>query len=439
MIRCSSSFLYNDAQLKLDSTLKTAKARMPSGPVPSGPGPCGHVPPAGHVPHVVVMGGPGKDVFTPGEVRNVAQRLAPLASRCELIVNDGGRSGAPQPVATGLITSLRASPKEPVLLVVRTHGSLAPDGHFKTELDEGVELSGTSLLHIIGSLRQAPVQIFISSCLGWSFLEGVPHLPEGSVVVVLAPEGRSVTSDDVRTLNINLDTLKCLSAFSMLLLYCACALKTKIPPSVFMPNGAIIDLECQLDSIRKKRLGEADRALVHQQLDDLVGAGRVNETMALVETLESVGDVSEDDYGMALAVAAVLGGIVVEAAAVTPVPQATLHDVIRGTTEEIQTMKLPQLNLGHEGVKAMLAERGKAVVLKDGSAIYLSKERDVMLLLQKSKGKTVTVLLQKLVGCEVLKIQEIQGDAETIAQFQQNGVLQADASPVQGTSIIDLV
>lgn len=434
MNRSAPSLLYN-TRLTLNSTLKAAKKSFRSGSTSSGIRPSVRISPARHVPHVVVVGGHGRDTFNPCEVKDVAQRLALIAPHCELVLNDGDEPSEELPVVMGLLTSLCASADEPVLLVIQSHGNLAPDGHFITELDEGVAVSGTPLLHNIGSLRQAPVQIFISSCLGWSFLEGVPHLPEGSVVVVLAPAGRSVTSDDIHILNINLGKLKCLNAFSMLLLYCASALKRRTPPSVFMPNGTIIDLECQLDLIRNQRLGEAHLMLIHQQLDDLVGADRVNDCIALVERLESVGGVSENDYGMALAIAAVLSGVVVETGAMTPpVSQPTVHNVIRGTVEAVQPIELPQLNLKLASVKAMLEERGKAVVLQDGSSIYLSEKRDRVLL--KFKSQIVVLLLQKLVGCEVLKVQEIQGDAETIAHFRQNGVLQAvDASPIQGTAI----
>lgn len=434
MNRSPPPLLYN-TRLALNSTLRAAKKNWRSGSVSSGLGPVARVPPAKHVQHVIVAGGFGRDSFNPCEVQDVAQRLARIATHCELVLNDGDEPSAEQPVVMGLLTALCASADEPVLLVIQSHGNLAPDGQFITELDEGICVPGTPLLYNIGTLRHAPVQIFISSCLGWSFLEGVPHLPEGSVVVVLAPQGRSVASDDIRMMNINLDKLRCLHAFSMLLLYCTNALKTKTPPSVFMPNGTIIDLECQLALIINQRLGEADRMLIHQQLDELVGTDRVNYSMALIETLGSVGAVGENDYGMALAIAAVLSGVVVEPDARTPlVPQPTIHNVIRGTVEAVQTFELPQLNLKLAGVKAMFSQRGKAVVLQDGSSIYLSEKRDRVLL--KFKGQIVVLLLQKLVACEVLKVQEIQGDAETIAHFRQNGVLQAvGASPIRGASL----
>eukprot|EP00952_Eustigmatos_sp_NYUAD-ZCMA_P000912 3886-Eustigmatos_ZCMA.PRE.1 len=89
MIRTSPppSFLYKD-KLKLDPSLKAAKTGMSLGVVSTGLKPGTLVPPAGHVPHVIVVGGPGRDSFRPQDVENVARNLARIASRCELVVND---------------------------------------------------------------------------------------------------------------------------------------------------------------------------------------------------------------------------------------------------------------------------------------------------------------------------------------------------------------
>lgn len=431
-------FLYN-TKLKRDPMLKVGNARASSELVPDRLRLAKHASPAEHVPHVIVVGGPGMGVFTPNEVSDVARRLACIASQCELVLNDGDEPSAKQPVAMGLVTSLRASADKPVLLFVRTHGNVADNGSFSTEFDDGIALPGAPLLHLIGSLRQVPVQMFMSSCQGWRLLEGVHALPEGSVVVVLAPEGRNVCSDDVRTLNVHLDKLKSLNTFSLLLLYCACALMSKTPPSVFMPNGVVIDLECQLDSIRKKRLGKADRELIHQQLDDLVGASRVTHSIQLIENLDSVQSLDEREYGMALAVAAVLSGVVVEPRASAPsVSQPQVHNVIRRSVETVQSRELPQLNLNHEGVRAALAQRGKAIVLPGTSGIYLSKDLDRMLL--KLNDQVAVVMLERLVIGDVFKVKDIQGRPEVIAHFQKIGVLQANpASQAFGPSITTFV
>jgi hypothetical protein len=440
MIRSSPapSFLYND-KLKLDASLKAAKTGMSLGVVSTGLKPGTFMPPAGHVPHVIVVGGPGQKSFRPPDVAGVARGLARIASHCELVVSEQDVPDVQCPVRTQLLSALRASSDRPTLLVFRAHGIRGDNGHFEIVIDAMGPTSGTLLFQDIGASRRAPVEIVMSSCHGRGGLEGVRHLPEGSVVVVFAPEGQPVLSDDVRTMNAQLGKLKCLSALGMLLLYCACALTATTPPSVFMRDGSIIDLQTCLDSTLGKRVAGSDRALIHQQLDHLLDAERVNEGIHMLESLPSSKDIPRQQYGLALAIAAVLSGIVVDPnATASPVPDPVVHNLIRHTVDFSHAPRVPQLNLKHEGVKAMLKRRGSVIRLPDQSEICFSPHHEHMLL--KAKGETAVARLQKLEGCEVFKVKAIEGTPEAIAHFQQNGVLQAVAAPAsRGTSFTDLV
>lgn len=364
-------------------------------------------------------------------MREVALQLAPMSDRCELIAHADGSGGA-VPFIAGLLASLKRSGGTPVLLIMRAHGLMmewrgldpisrmqasVPDGGgFVLKIDENTLSSGTRLFQTIGMVRKAPVHIFMTSCFGRPVLEASRHLPEGSVVVVLASEGQAVLSADVDALYAKVGQLKCLSAYGLLLLHCACAMTQRISPSVYLPNGVIIDLETQLDAVQGHAVSASARFSIHQQLDDLMGADEVNASIALIESCDPI---SDEAYGKALAVAAVLSGLTVDPGAVAPRnAQATVHNVLSGTEEFVDP---PALNMDHEHVKSMLARRGQVIILPDRSALVYGKTIDCALL--KFEGETIKVVLAVDRSAGMLKVKTVEGPLKAIAHFQRIGVL----------------
>lgn len=248
--------------------------------------------------------------------------------------------------------------------------------------------------------------------------------------MTLAPRGSSVRGRDVRALRANLHKLPCLSAFGLLLLYCACGLKSRTPPIVFMPDGTILELAHQLEMRQGTTISAADRSLIHEQLDHMDGSTRVKRAIEWIEAGQYIPDT---DYGMALAVAAVLSGITVApwAAAERPVVPM-VHDVLSGAHRLVDP---PELNLDNPWVGVMLA-RPDVVIGGDRDSKGQWHTQGNYLALE-SNGHGMQVVLASVPGSGVVSVRSVWAScAQAVEHFQRMGVLQAEP-PSQARTLFD--
>lgn len=214
MIRSTPGFL-STTRLQLDAGIRRASVQQSLAPTPTGLRPAKRVPPAEHVSHAIVVGGPGarvfsrngarfvKQVFTRDDLQIVADQLCRYAPRCQLIVDNDAPDDRGLSLIDGLLHAMADSARVPVVAFVETHGKLV-DGAFVFKISKTRDVSSGLLFKAMGARRQAPVQMFLTACHGQASLDGAHHLPAGSVVVALAPRDSSVHGSDVHALRANL-------------------------------------------------------------------------------------------------------------------------------------------------------------------------------------------------------------------------------------------
>jgi hypothetical protein len=385
--------------------------------------------------HVLVVGGPGGTAFDAEELRCLAGLYAGVVGQCHLVVDRGSSaSGDEEPVLEGLIFALEQAAGQSTLIVVEAHSVLYRDGLTLT-LDEGVDTLIGPFFDAIASTRVGvPVQLFLGCCKGQLALAEAHRLPKGSVVVVLSPGDDDVKSRDFDALSTGFGS-RCDNAFGLLQIYCV-SLKSRTPPAVCMPDGSVLALEERLGSVcRKSGFTDHEKALIHQQLDGIDGEARVHAALRCIESGEYIPD---RHYGMALAIAAVLGGVTVgPSGGVGPRLEPSLHDVLQALEEPIhpEPAPLPSLNLDSPAMRVLLGRpNGTQVLLstpqdpRQSIGFYNRKKRsnEGAMSLKCPKG-TLHLTLDIDPDTQLVHIVAIEGRQKVLEHFCQLGVLQAPA------------
>jgi hypothetical protein len=262
--------------------------------------------PAMDVERAIVVSVPGKRVFNVDDSRQVATSLACWVDNTRLIAAGEPGLSVGQSVKQGLMDALAAAPQERMLVFLDAHGEVV-NGRLCVCLDGDEWLPVDDLFRAIAAHHEGPVELWMTACHGGLGQKHVDLLPPGSVLVALAEGNQVVSASAVNRLRDCLPLLRGVNAFGMLLCFCATSLKSIMHPSISVSGGGSRDLDAGLRWYKGKVLTKEHERLVHEQLDGLVGPDRVNEVIGRIEDHQAA--IWSADYGLALAVVAVLMGV----------------------------------------------------------------------------------------------------------------------------------
>jgi len=395
--------------------------------------------------HVVVVGGPGGKEFDADELRCLAGLYAGTVAHCHLVADSG--PSASGNILEGLVWTLEnQAARQSTLIVLEAHSVLHGDGSLTLTFDEGVDTEIGAFFDAIADARGmadahggVPVQLFLACCKGGLALAEAHRLPPGSVVVVLSPGHEDVRSRDFDALTTGFGD-RCDTAFGLLQVYCV-ALKSRIPPSVRMPDGSVLALDEQLGAIQRRKISDPEKALIHQQLDGIDGEARVLNALRFIESGEFIPD---SHYGMALAIAAVLGGVTVGASGgIGPLLEPVVHHVLEDVDEPIhdEPAPLPTLNLQSSVVQVLLQRpNGTQVLLSSPHepqktvGFYQRKKRspEGSMSLVSPHG-TLQLDLEIDTETEAVRVVKVDGRRRVMAYLCQLGLLNEPAPRVLTT------
>lgn len=237
----------------------------------------------------IYVAGPGNQDFEEAINAYIEDsfRCGPLAgSELHTLGAGSPTETVPLSAISDQIAALPPSDSRP-LIVLSAHGGSDREAKHKIKLEDSIHPTPTRdfFKSVSTGTRGAPIDILMSSCHGGASLQSADALPKGSQVVVLSGASESTLFFDFVSLASDLRHRfeSGISLHGILLFYLSTTIPLSSTPEIMICGVGHWRLGDELNKCWGQRFSQTQRDRIHENLDELLGCGKVEEYLRVME------------------------------------------------------------------------------------------------------------------------------------------------------------